>query len=113
MLQQRIQSHWPVLRAMLFATGVCLLLFIVRCCMIGKVERAGIYTNILLAWIPYISFDLGRDHRKQTHKIMGALALAAGLAALPAERRLITDLTHWRKDKILPVWYDWINCSIC
>ncbi len=113
MAHQKIQSHWPVLRAMLFATGVCLLLFIVRCCMIGKLERAGIYTNIFLAWIPYIVALVldGMLEGKRAKSWLFWSLLLVWLLFLPNAAYIITDLTHWRKDKILPVWYDWIFIS--
>lgn len=98
---------------MLFATGVCLLLFVVRCLMIGKVERAGIYTNILLAWIPYIValvLDRVIEGKRTSLKILGPLFLV-WLLFLPNAAYIITDLIHWRKDKILPLWYDWIFIS--
>ena len=37
--------------------------------------------------------------------------LLVWLLFLPNAAYIITDLTHWRKDKILPAWYDWIFIS--
>lgn len=102
-----------MIRTMLFATFMCLLLYVGRCWLMGSVERMGIYTNILLAWIPYLLAILVDDViiRKPVRKSVLIPLLVVWLLFLPNAAYIITDLVHWRKDKILPVWYDWIFIS--
>src|SRR5204863_3583114 len=94
-------------------TAVCLALLGLRCILLGRIERVGIFGNILLAWIPYGLSLTAAALVRRTPVNRGLLGTVLGLwlLFLPNAAYIITDLTHWRKEKLLPVWFDWIFIS--
>lgn len=98
---------------LLFGTFVCLVFLGVRCLYLGRIERVGVFCSIILAWIPY-GLSLAAAvlmASPRSNKPVLATVLVLWLLFLPNAAYIVTDLTHWRKEKLLPVWYDWIFIS--
>src|SRR5688500_10571029 len=108
-----MKPHRHIIWSMAFATLVCLVLLGLRSVMLGRVERVGIFMNIILAWIPYALSLAAAMLLSQAPVKKGLLGvvLVMWLLFLPNSAYLITDLTHWRKEKMLPIWFDWIYIS--
>lgn len=112
---QSYRSRWPVLRALLLGTISCYALLLVRCWLMHGKSRVGICHNILLAWIPcLLAIPLDCLLGKRPVRLPGVVLLGLlWILFLPNAAYIVTDLTHWTKDKQLPKWFDWIFLSNC
>jgi uncharacterized membrane protein len=114
-IRQAFQARWPMLRSLILATLVCYALVLIRCWLLHKRSRLGICHNILLAWIPcLLAIPLDALLSQKPSKRWAIVLLGAlWLVFLPNAPYVVTDIMHWRKDKELPVWFDWIFISSC
>src|SRR3954466_1084793 len=108
-----MENQRNITASLAFASLVCLALLGVRCALLGRIERVGIFGNLLLAWIPYVLALMGAKLMTRTPVKKGWLGAVIVLwfLFLPNAAYIITDLTHWRKEKALPIWFDWIYIS--
>jgi uncharacterized membrane protein len=96
--------------SLLAATGICLLLLIVRAVLTGKILWTGFFGNLLLAWVPMIvalclCSELDRPARRRW--IMAGM-FAVWVLFFPNAAYIVTDLIHLKSRPPVPRWFDYI-----
>lgn len=100
-----------VVGALLFASIVCLALWIVRVVYAHNWAHIGLLWNLFLAWLPMLfslaAYNLARSGRRHVWLLV-APCLAVWLLFLPNAPYLLTDILHLRARDSVPMWYDLI-----
>ncbi len=115
-LPMKNEAHIPaprtraVTRSLVAATGICLLLLVMRAFLAHEVRWTGFFGNLLLAWIPMVFAillcgELDRPGRRRW--LLGALFLGWVLF-FPNAAYIVTDLVHWKERPPVPPWFDYI-----
>lgn len=99
-----------VIGALLVASGICLLLLVVRTVMTGEVKWGCFAWNLFLAWVPLILAsmfcgELDRPGRRRW--LLGGLFLGWVLF-FPNAAYIVTDLVHLKSRPPVPRWFDYI-----
>lgn len=99
-----------VIRALVLATGICLLLLAVRAVATQEIRWTGFFGNLLLAWIPLVFArllcgELDRPGRRRW--LLGGLFIG-WLLFFPNAAYIVTDLVHLKTRPPVPRWFDYI-----
>jgi len=99
-----------VTRALLLATGICILLLALRGARLGDLRWGAFVWNLFLAWMPLIFArmlcgELDRPGRRRW--LLGGLFVAWFLF-FPNAAYIVTDLIHLKTRPPVPRWFDYI-----
>lgn len=97
--------------ALLFASVVCLALFVARVIFVRNLAHVGMLWNLFLAWLPMIfaltAYNLARSSRRGIRLIIMP-CMVIWLLFLPNAPYLLTDILHLVERDQVPLWYDMI-----
>jgi uncharacterized membrane protein len=112
-----------VTRALLAASGICLLLLIVRTVLTRELIWTCFAWNLFLAWMPLVFArmlcgELDRPARRRW--LLGGLFIA-WMLFFPNSAYIVTDLVHLKMRPLVPRWFDyifitayaWTGLSLC
>ncbi len=109
-------THIPALRtravigALLIASGICLLLLLIRSLILGELRWGYFAWNLFLAWVPLLlarMFCGELDRPGGRRWILGPLFLG-WLLFFPNAAYIVTDLVHLSSRPPVPRWFDYI-----
>ena len=107
----RNQRQLAVIGSLVFATLICLGLFVLRVAHSHSFAYRGLIWNLFLAWLPILSalaaYNLQRRYSWVNWVLVPACALF-WLVFFPNAPYLITDIMHLRPQSAAPFWYDLI-----
>ncbi len=107
-----------VVGSLVFATMLCAAMLLVRAAYTHShsLDQFGLAWNLFLAWLPLLSALLIYNLRKRSARHAGWLIAACAflwLLFFPNAPYILTDLTHLRASRGVPVWYDLILLLLC
>lgn len=98
-----------VIASLVFATLVCLGLFVLRAAHSHSFIYKGLLWNLVLAWIPMLTALVAYNLHK-TKSLFNGVIIVSGMVLwiifLPNAPYLITDLMHLQPYANVPFWYD-------
>lgn len=107
----RNRRQLAVIGSLVFASLVCLGLFVLRVAHSHSFAYRGLIWNLFLAWLPILSalaaYNLQRRHSWVNWVMVPGCALF-WLVFFPNAPYLITDIIHLQRQSALPFWYDLI-----
>ena len=100
-----------MLASLIFATGLCAAMLIVRAWYDGSVARFGLQWNLFLAWLPMIAalaaYNVGKRRGRRGWPLILPF-LAFWLLFFPNAPYILTDFIHLSPVGDVPLWYDLI-----
>src|SRR5436190_13915496 len=85
------------LYTLLFGTGVCTGMLLVRFVCAGNLRFSGLFGNLLLAWIPLVLALLIRRMPRARRRLLFWSTLVLWILFFPNAFYLVTDLIHIKK----------------
>lgn len=112
----RHHRQLAVLGSLLFATTVCVALFLLRAARTSGFTHHGLMWNLFLAWVPMvcalIAYNLSRGAPFWRWLALGG-CVPVWLLFFPNAPYMVTDITHLRPLDGVPLWYDLIFIIAC
>lgn len=99
-----------VVYSLVAASGICLLLLIMRAVLAQEVRWTGFFGNLILAWIPLLFSWLlcGQlDRADRRPWLIGSL-FVGWLLFFPNSAYIVTDMVHLKTREPIPRWFDYI-----
>jgi uncharacterized membrane protein len=100
----------PVAAALALATGLCLILLVIRAGLTNEIRWTAFFGNLLLAWIPFVlSIVLAREwDRPLSRRWVSVGLFALWVLFFPNCAYIVTDLIHLKTRPPVPRWFDYI-----